>query len=137
MRTKRQPWREGSIQEIYDTFFRPLVARYCTDSDNPKKFIEDLFDVDNRIIRSFTAISSFNMPGLLYVTGQQKVQGLGYRAVPIDTLMWVREDRRQPSHSATVDVEFMGGIGNKDQVFNLSASEWNTIQPHLMIIDNH
>lgn len=131
MRVSRKPWNEGSLAKIYDLFFRPLVARYCQDQDNPKKFIEDLFDVDYRIIRTFVANKSFKMPGLYYLTGQQKVQGLGYRQVGAEDLLWVREDRRQPEHLATVDVEFMGGVGSKDQVFSLSPSEWNSIRAFL------
>lgn len=123
---------EGHIREIYDTFFRKLVMRYCPEDKSVREFLEDLFNVDHRNITIWKSKRGFRMPGLHYLTGNVKVQGIGFRDVTPNSLLWVREDTKNPGY---YDVEFMGGQGGGEQVYQLTASEWLSIQIHCDPID--
>lgn len=132
MRKKRNPLNEGSLREIFDLFIKPLVNKYGYRKMNEIVFMEWLFDVENRQITRWKVKKPFTIPGLLYVAGAVKVQGIGYRELKPDTILWVRSDRRNPD---LIDVEFQGGQGGAEQVFGLTASEWKKIQHNLIVVD--
>lgn len=131
-RFRKAPWREGSITEIYRIFFRPIIKNHCPDSLTPHEFLEEMFDVDHRDIVRYRAKRNFKMPGLFYVSGNQKVQGIGFRQVKQHAILWLRTDSKNPDF---VDIEFMGGVGEMDQVFSLTSSEFNSIAPFIKKID--
>ena len=129
---KKSSYHQGYIKEIYELFFRPLVKRYRRPGASIKEFLEDLFDVDYRHIYRVKARNKFDIPGLLYTAGWAKVQGIGYRTVNKGTLLVVREDMRNPN---TVDVEFNGGVGEKEHVYQLTRTEFNSIAVQLEKLD--
>lgn len=120
MRKKRNPWAEGSIAQIYEMFFKPIMLNHCPEEQNPKDFLEDLFNTDHRTITVWRAEKAFRMPGLLYTTPLFKTQGVGWRQVKRGDTLYIREDSRTPDD---IDVEFFAGQGEKDQVFCLTAIE--------------
>lgn len=124
MRTKRNPLNEGSLKEIAVFLLNPSVKRLL----NP----EWTWQTDYISIHQYEAKSPFLLPGLLYVAGAVKIQGIGYKQIAAGTKMWVRVDSRQPS---LIDVECHGGQGEAEQVFALSESEWTSIQRHLFLVD--
>ena len=132
MRTKRNPLNEGSLREIFDLFIKPIVNKYGYRKMNEMVFMEWLFDVENRQITRWKVAKPFTIPGLMYVAGAVKVQGIGYRELKPDTILWVRSDRRNPN---LIDVEFNGGQGAAEQVFALTKDEWTLVQRNLIIVD--
>jgi hypothetical protein len=120
------PASQGSLSDIYKLFFGRL-HHLKPDVMSLGEWMEYLFDYKNRDIARFVATKEFTMPGLFYTAGSVKVQGLGYRQVPEGAALLVRSDDR----TNTVDVDWMGGQGEKEQVFCLSASEWGWVKLHL------
>lgn len=132
MRTKRNPLNEGSLREIFDLFLKPITKKWGIRNKNKMVFLDWLFDVENREIRRWRVVKTFNIPGLLYIAGSIKIQGIGYREVKSGVEMWVRTDKRSPN---SIDVEWQGGQGGADLVYNLSREQWYFVQKHLICID--
>ena len=123
---------QGSLKQIFDFFFKKLLIRYRRENQSAQEYLEDLFDVDNRNISMWQARRQFKMPGLYYIAGNIKVQGIGYRQVEKETILWLREDNRNKNY---LDIEFLGGVGKESHVFCITSSEWNKIKPSLQPID--
>jgi hypothetical protein len=124
-KVRPDPLTEGSLMNIYQWFFAPLV--HYKPAEMPiKDWMELLFDFRNRDIVRYVATKPFKMPGLFYQAANIKVQGMGYRKVAVGDAMWVRHDARNPR---VVDIEVQTGAG--DQVFQLTSSEFNRIGPNL------
>jgi hypothetical protein len=121
-----EPFSEGSITEIYKYFFGPLI-HYKPALMPIKDWMEILFDLKNREITRYLVERPFHMPGLYYSAPAMKVQGIGYRDVKPDSIIWVRKDARNPDQ---IDVEFLGGQGKKDQMFQLTEHEWDYVALH-------
>lgn len=121
------PFSEGVISLIYKWFFGPLIF-YKPHDMAIKEWLEYLFDVKNREITRYRVTKPFTVPGLYYSAPLVKVQGIGYRELKEDDILWVRRDARNPD---TIDVEFMGGQGRADQVFALNSSQWGFVQLHV------
>lgn len=123
-----EPYTQGAMGTIYRLFFGPIIQNHKPKQMEIDAFMEELFDFKNRDITRYVARRHFVLPGLYRLAPNMKVQGIGYRDVKAGTEVFVRRDARNPD---TIDVEFMGGQGGKDQVFALSLSEWNHVAPHL------
>lgn len=120
------PFTEGSIADIYRHFFGRLII-YKPPNMAIKDWLEVLFDIPNRDIGRWKVSRDFRMPGLYYEAASTPIQGIGYRAVKAGAELWVRRDARDLN---IVDVEWLGGQGNKDQVFRLNESEWGWVSLH-------
>lgn len=120
------PINEGVLRYVWDYFFKPLLYYRPNDVlfDDWFRF---LFHTDQRSITQYRARADFRMPGLFYVTAMYKVQGIGGRDVREGQMLMVRKDTRDEFY----DVEFFGGQGGRDQVFQLSNIEWYRIAPKL------
>jgi hypothetical protein len=121
------PIEEGSLKLIYKWFIGPLII-YKPASHSIKEWLEELFDIKHRDITRYVVMKPFHMPGLYCETAATKIQGVGYRTVKKDEVLWVRTDGRRPN---VIDVEWLGGQGRKDQVFSLSADQWRWVKRHL------
>jgi len=129
---KKHSFHQGSIKQIYELFFQPLVKRYRVPGKSLKEFLEDLFNVDYRNIDRYKVKNTFEIPGLLYTAGWAKTQGLGYRTVKKGSLIFVRTDSREPN---AIDVEFYGGVGEKEHVYCLNQYQFNSILQNISKID--
>lgn len=129
-RARPKPLDDGILKSIYDWFFRPIVINHSDpESNDIQAFMEMLFDVDKRHLSQWSVVKSFVMPGLCYVNGTQKIQGVGKsRRLQRRTLLMMREDDRK---SGSVDVEFFGGRNQKEQVFCLTREEWDWVKLHI------
>ena len=114
---------------IYKWFVGPLVVKQKPKNMEIDAFMEHIFDFKNRDITRYVATRDLVIPGLYYSAPLMKVQGIGYRHISAGQEIYVRRDARAPD---TVDVEFFGGQGGKDQVFALSLSEWEHVKMHLV-----
>lgn len=122
------PITQGSLANIYKWFIGPLVLNQKPERQDMREFMEMIFDFKNREIVRYVAKRDFVCPGLLYLAPAMKVQGIGYRDVKAGTELWVRKDARNPD---SIDVEFMGGQGGKDLVYQLTLSEWRWVSLNL------
>lgn len=121
------PMKEGVAEQIYKWFLGKLVFQK-PESLSIKEWLEELFDTRSRDIVRWRVVKPFRMPGLLYVAGTVKVQGIGYRDIREKTFLWARTDARQPD---SVDVEVNAGQGQKEHVYNLTENEWDWVKLHL------
>jgi hypothetical protein len=121
-----EPCTEGSLAEIYRWFFGKLNF-LKPEMFTLKDWEEHLFDIKNRDITRFSVKKPFKLPGLYYMAGALKIQGLGYRQMKTGDILWVRTDER----TKKADVEVLAGQGQKDQVFELNESEWGWVRLHL------
>jgi hypothetical protein len=126
VKRKQAPIEQGVLKRIYNLFLLPLIY-YKPEDVKIKDWYEDLFHLKSRDITQYVARKPFKMPGLYYEAPLRPVQGVGYRYVQKGQTVLVRKDIRDK----TWDVEFFGGPGSKDQVFQLSESEWNSIAASL------
>lgn len=127
-RARPKPLDEGSLGQIYELFFKPLVQQYSEEEQSADSFMEELFRPDLRPISQWKVVKNFKMPGLYYDAASVKVQGIGYRKMALKTIVMARIDERDE----TVDIEFFGGPGKKDQVFCLTKLEWEWVKLHLV-----
>jgi len=126
----------GFVSRIASVFIKPLLI-YKPEAQGMKEWLEQLFDTKNRHIYQFRARREFKMLGE-YITPphaapRHPVQGLGYRKVRYNQRLWVRFDDLDPAH---IQVEFDGGPGKKDQVYQLTPSEWNWVEEHVKKLKN-
>lgn len=127
MAKRPKPIEEGVLATIYKKFVSPLVM-YKPDDINLKEWLnEDIFHHKFRDIITYKARADFMLPGLFLESAIRKIQGIGYRLVKKDSIIIARKDHRETFYN----VEFFGGVGNKDQVFELSESQWNSIAAKL------
>lgn len=119
-----EPHTQGMMGQIYTWFIGPLICNHKPHQMEIDAFMEQLFDFKNRDITRYVAKNDFVLPGLYYSAPLMKVQGVGYRDVKAGTELYVRKDARSPN---TIDVEFFGGQGGKDQVFALDKSQWECV----------
>lgn len=122
-----EPITQGSLADIYKHFFGKLLI-YKPPQMELNDWMETLFHFRERDIIRYEAVTPFKMPGLFCQAPHVKVQGIGYRQVEVGTPIFVRLDLATPN---SIDVEFMGGQGGADQVFNLSGDEWRRVARHL------
>lgn len=127
-RKRLDPFEEGHLRTIYNGFFHKILCRYCPDEIPHKKFLEDLFDIDNRILKNWRVKRQFSMPGLLCASANVKIQGIGYRSVSQGISVISREDLRNPDE---IQVDFNIGQGKKEHVYSLNESEWGWVKLHL------
>lgn len=120
------PFAEGSLKDIYQLFFGRLIF-YKPESLTIKEWMDELFDIKHREISRFIVARPFQMPGLLYETANNKIQGIGYREVPAGAELWVRHDAKNPDQ---YDVEWVSPHGIGDQVFCLDPFQWNFVRWH-------
>lgn len=125
-RRAAEPFQEGSLGEIYKLFLGKLNVYKPLDM-TLQEWHEVLFDTKYRDIVMYETTKPFKMPGLYCQAPHVKIQGIGYRDIPVGTILYVRTDGR----TGIVDVESFAGPGKKDQIFSLSTSEWNTVAPHV------
>lgn len=133
-RRRPDPFDEGSLRVIYERFFRRIVEVYCPPDKTHHEFMEDLFDVDHRRIDRYLARRTFDLPGLLVVTGNVRYQGLGYRTVTLGTSVLVRTDSLNP---AEVQVDFLGGQGHKEHVYSLTKEQWAQVSRFLVLEESN
>lgn len=120
VRRRKRPFTQGYIKKIYELFFQPLVRVYKQPGEGLHEFLDMLFDVQHRYITRYRVKQPFQIEGPLYVAGWAKVQGIGKRKIPKGSVVWVREDLREPDY---VDVEIVTR-GREDQVFYVERLHW-------------
>lgn len=125
-RNRPEPITEGCLADIYKWFFGKLIF-LKPEATTIGDWMEQLFDSKNRDVIRFVVKKNFTMPGLYYAASNIKYQGIGYRKVKRKEELWVRTDAHEPNR---VDIEWLGGQGQKDQVFCLTASEWGWVKLH-------
>jgi hypothetical protein len=126
---KGRPFRNErvNLEKIAQWFIQPLF-RFKPEQMSDSLYLEMLFHSKERSIHRYEARSSFLMPGLNIEIPNMPVQGLGYRTVNIESTLFVRHDTTRPN---SYQISFMGGQGEKEQVFELTAQEWGDISRHL------
>lgn len=127
-RKRSDPFDEGYLRVIYERFFKRIVDVHCPHDKTHREFLEDLFDIDNRHIENWEVKRSFVMPGLLCVSGNIKIQGIGYRKVSKGASMISRRDDLFPNE---IQVDFFGGQGGAEHVYSLNREEWEFVKFHL------
>lgn len=120
-----RPIDEGSMRKIYDLFIVPLLSNNLFQDGN--RFLESIFRVDQRTINHWVATEDFFMPGLYRAAPMVKIQGTGYNKIKAGSGLLSRKDEDDP----TIDVEFMAGPGQQDQVFCLETLEWEWVLRYL------
>lgn len=130
-RRRKRPFNQGYIKQIYELFFKPIVTSYKPSDQSLYDFLEELFDVKHRYITRYRVKSDFKIKGLFYVAGWAKTQGLGNRDVPAGSIIWVREDMREPEH---VDIEVVRQ-GREDEVYYLTKLEWEEHKLNCLNLD--
>jgi hypothetical protein len=122
---RANPMEQGVAKQIYQWFIGRLVF-HKPEAMSIRDWLEHIFHTKHRGIERYRVRKPFRMPGLYYAAGAVKVQGLGYRDIKDKMVLLVRTDDREPF----VDVEVHAGQGNKDQVFQLTSSEWGWVLLH-------
>lgn len=118
------PFSEGSMAIIYEMFIKPLMS-YKPENMSFREWLDDVyFNYKTVDITQYQVRVPFKMPGLFYLRSLLKIQGYGYRDVQEGTILMVRKD----STKDTYDVEFFGGPGGQEQVFELTESEWGLVK---------
>ena len=121
----KNPYNEGSLQRIADLFIKPLIPLKPTNMSY-KEWLRRIFHVETREISKYRARKPFNMLGHYLETANVKTQGIGYRPVKRNDLLWVRTDSTMPDK---VEIEIQSGVGSKSQVFELNQEEWMRTEP--------
>jgi hypothetical protein len=117
----------STLSIIAKGFIQPLL-KHTPEQMSEQTHLERLFNVDYRTTDILHARAKFKMPGLYLVVPNAKFQGMGYRMVNPGTLCLVRKDSRYPNQ---IEVSFHGGSGDKEHVFELTESQWDSIRTHL------
>jgi len=117
------------LAAIRDLLLRPILLHKHPEEEN-KQFLIRMFHLDTRIIDDYTVKHTFKMPGLLYLNGGAKIQGLGFRKMKQLDRLLVRHDLV----TGVIDVEFKGGPGNKTHVFCLTDKEWGRVKLKLTML---
>lgn len=113
---------EHAAGDIFKKFLAPL-SRYKPDELDMGQFWECLFHVEERTIQAYKARASFKLPGLYYLSGNVKIQGVGPRQVKRGEYLFVRTSNLDPNR---VDVEH--NIRDEEHVFALNSSEWGWVR---------
>jgi hypothetical protein len=133
------PMSEGNLERIFKWFFRPLMLYKPADFEmngelvknvSNQEWLEYLFHLNERDITRYRAREDFKMPGLFMERPHRKIQGIGHRWVLKSQEMWVRKDAREQVYH----VEFNGGRGDAEQVFELDEFEWNSVAAKLEVV---
>lgn len=118
---KKKKSKEPAAKTILRRFLAPL-SRFKHMEQDMGQHWDAIFAVDRHDVETFRARSAFRMPGLYYVAGSIKVQGIGPRDVNKGELFYVRID----SETGAADVEH--SISNQENVFSLTSSEWGAVR---------
>lgn len=126
-RKRPRPMDEGSLREIHRLFIQPLLDK------KPERMTEDewlnhIFHHHTSDIVQYVALKPFKLEGLFLAAPLMPVQGLGYRQVKRGQTLMVKHDHKNPDG---VLVEYFGGQGGADQVFQLTASQWEWVKLHV------
>jgi len=126
---KGRPFRDEltNFKKIGEWFIAPILA-YKPEVVPEPVFLDWAFHAEQRVSIRYTAASAFKIPGFDIEVPNVPVQGTGYRVVKRGTTLLVRHDITQPN---SYQVSFMGGQGDKEQVFELTKSEWQKITSKL------
>lgn len=116
---------EGSIGIIFKKIIGPLV-RYKPPGMDIRAFWETLFHIDTRTIKRYLVTKPFKMPGLYCEAPLVKIQGIGFRQVKANEVLWVRTDSTTPDQ---IDVQWLRP--GKESLFELTSSEWGWVKLHL------
>lgn len=123
------PYSQGSLQRIADLFVKPLCVSKGKVEDIVE-FLQWLFDINNRILIRSKVKREFSVPGVLKENGCIPIQGIGERRVKYNQVVWIRHDHRRPN---VYEVETATGVGNKTQVFQLTAQEFRYVKQFIYI----
>lgn len=115
------------LEKIATLFIKPLL-KHKPDRMETHTFLESLFHVDTRSINRYLAIRDVVVPGLFINTPLSPEQGRGYRHISAGKEVFVRKDTTTPEK---IDIQFLGGVGKKDQVFQLTSEEWRSVRRFL------
>lgn len=115
---------EGPIKDIYRLFIRPFLY-LKPDQVEYKDWLDNLFNVDSRIIKRAVAVEPFEIPGKYHVNASYTSTELGARRVNQNEVLWVRFDVGNPE---LVEVELNNGPANKSQWFDLDRDQWEFIK---------
>lgn len=122
-----RPYKEGVLKEIYQYFIKPLL--YLKPFNvHLQDWLEQVFCVEDRTIVRYRAKRKFKIPGLLWLSTNNLVEGTMNRHVTANTEVWIRKDVTMPDR---IDVEIFGGRGEKKQVFILTRSQHDSIVEYL------
>lgn len=124
---RKNPYDEGYLKQIAELFIKPLLM-YKPKQLSLKEYLKQLFHVDTRTIHKYRVKRKFKMPGLYLERPGVKIQGIGHRDMKSKMMLWVRRDSTELDK---IHIEFNGGVGNKDQVFELDYREWISIEPYI------
>lgn len=117
----------SAMRDIGRLWILPIVG------EKPKAmglqtWLEKMFHTEERTIHRFFAEQPFQMPGLLKITPEYMVPGMGYRKIKPGIELWVRRDSTRPD---VVEIECDIGRGSAMHWFHLTKSEWESILPNL------
>ena len=124
---RREIFEEGSAKEIASVLLEPLLRRKPRPI-TAKRWLERLWGVEHREIRSFLVTSPFTMPGKLRVSATEVVQGRGQRRIKAGWTLWTRTDEK---NFERVDVEVARKGGQETEWFVLDQIEWVRIKGNL------
>lgn len=126
MALKKKPLLPKSPAEKIFRYFLAPLSRFKVPEIDMGMHWDCLFNAGSRHIYVFKAKKTFDLPGLYYLAGNVKVQGVGPRHVKRGEYLFVRVDATDPNH---IDVEH--SIRNEEHVFALNSSEWGWIKLNL------
>lgn len=122
------PMEEGVLAQISELLIRPLTKVWPKAMDKKQWLEEHVFCIKTRDITRYKVHTPFRMPGYFLAAPLLPIQGLGYRDVKKGTILIVAEDSTTPDK---VVVEYFGGRGEADQLFQLTGSEWGWVKLHV------
>lgn len=119
------------IQDIIALFIKPLM-QHRPDGMDPEVFLGEIFHLRERDIIRYKTTKGFKIPGLLKLTANVKIQGVGNRKVRKGAVLWVRTDSTRPG---VVEVETFVGRGKETLWFEMTDVEWIRIRQNVRRID--
>lgn len=115
-----------SLGKLYSWFLEPLF-RNAPEGIDDFTYLEALFGIRTRVFERYSAKKEFVLPGYYLEVANCRMQGRGYRAVVPGDELFVRKD----PVLGRLHVSFFGGKGNEEQTFELTQSEWESIERFL------
>ena len=120
---------ETNLSKIAEILLAPILA-HKPPSFSLKAWFEIMMHTEDRPIVKYIVKEPFKMPGLYMRTAHIKLQGLGYRRMTPEVVLWVRTDIKTPD---VVEVEACIGVGEKTHWYTLDKTEWMSIRPRLIM----
>jgi hypothetical protein len=130
-----RPWKDelSNLKVIAEYFIKPMMET-CPSELSPHVYLEQLFCVRERLIGKFKVKKTiYRVPGLYCESSTIRIQGVGYRRANRDTVLTVRHDITNPD---VFDVCFTGGQYNQELWYQMTRSEWLSMQVQLEPMDH-